>query len=161
MIGTKGRRVGAILNVGGDTETVNVLGFGVHVGEFVPPLHWPLPMFGMYLEEAADTVHGPDSTEPDEAQWHAFVRDVGGCANPKIELDSGAVVWGRMCWWGAEEAVTRAIAVMRDEGYTVHEMTAEDIEAMEEPFRARRREFEAARAAAGLPCRNTGRQGDD
>ena len=161
MIGTKGRRVGAILSADEGTMKVNVLGFGVYAGECVPPPHWPLPMVGKYAEEAADAFYGPGSTEPDTAKWDEYVHDVYGLTNPKIELDSGAVVWGRMCWWGGEDAVKRRIESMREQGYTVHEMTAEDIETMEEPFRARRREFEAARAAAGLPCRNTGRQGND
>lgn len=29
--------------------------------------------------------------------------------NPKIELDSGAVVWGYECWWGPESQVEASI----------------------------------------------------
>jgi hypothetical protein len=29
--------------------------------------------------------------------------------NPKIQLDSGKVVWGCECWWGPEEKVRKAL----------------------------------------------------
>lgn len=44
----------------------------------------------------------------DEIPPSGFAHDVG-IPNPKIQLDSGGVVWGQECWWGDEEAVKKMI----------------------------------------------------
>jgi hypothetical protein len=77
-------RVGAILGTGQDT--VEFLGYGVYVGDFVPT-------------EAAGSV-GKMLAE------HAI-------PNPKIALDSGKVVYGCECWWGSEESVRKKLAVYK------------------------------------------------
>jgi hypothetical protein len=76
-----GQRVGAISNSKGDT--VYMFGWGTYQGEEVPPVGTPGP-FGMDASQV-----GP---------------------NPKILLDSGDVVFGCQCWWGAEEVIKRKIA---------------------------------------------------
>lgn len=90
----QGERVYAVLSAT-DSE-VSFLGFGVYVGDEVPPA----PMGFVRAVFGADT-------------WEAFDRIVAedvGCApspaarptNPKIVLDDGEVVWGCECWWGPE-----------------------------------------------------------
>ena len=63
--------------------TVNIFGYGVYEGDEVPP---------------------PDIMGP-------FGPMTG--KNPKILLDSGEVVWGCECWWGAEEVIRNKIAGMK------------------------------------------------
>ena len=75
-----GDRVGCILDH--DGHAVRFFGYGVYRGMFIP---------------------GPDAVA-----FAAMCRDAGR-ANPKIELDTGEVVWGGECWWAAEEQVRRAI----------------------------------------------------
>ena len=77
---TEERRVGAIRN--SDAETVYLFGYGVYLGDEVPPR-------GTYCL-------GVDLHEL-------------GRPNPKIRLDSGDIVWGCECWWGGEESVRRKI----------------------------------------------------
>jgi hypothetical protein len=74
-------RVGAILGAGKDT--VEFLGYGVYVGDFVP------------TEAAGDM--GKMLAEAE-------------IPNPKIVLDSGKIVYGCECWWGSEEAVQKKLA---------------------------------------------------
>lgn len=76
-----GDRVGAILSA--DDKAVRFCGFGVYVGDEIP-------------KEAAG--------------WIADVARDMGHANPKIQLDSGKVVYGCECWWGSEEEVRRQLA---------------------------------------------------
>ncbi|MDR1516457.1 MAG: hypothetical protein LBS45_12265 [Synergistaceae bacterium] len=38
---------------------------------------------------------------------------MGGIPNPKIVLDSGDVVWGCECWWGAAEAAEERLQMGR------------------------------------------------
>lgn len=72
-----GMRVGAILSA--DEKTVRLLGYGVYVGDEVPP------------------------TSVDE-----FLSRFG-MTNPKIALDNGDTVWGCKCWWASEEEVREMI----------------------------------------------------
>lgn len=76
----RGVRVGAVCNA--DEKTVRLYGYGVYEGDEVPPPG--IQIFGQELHEL-------------------------GHANPKIKLDSGKVVWGCECWWGAEEKVKTMI----------------------------------------------------
>lgn len=80
-MGTIGTRVGAILS--GKNGVVEFLGYGTYVGDHVP-------------EEAI----GP----------MADVLREAGVTNPKIELDSGKVVYGCECWWGGEEQVKNQLS---------------------------------------------------
>jgi hypothetical protein len=89
-----GERVYAVLSATADE--VSLLGFGVYVGDEVPPA----PMGAVRAVFGAST-------------WDEFDRvvaeDVGAApnpalrpTNPKIVLDDGQVVWGAECWWGPE-----------------------------------------------------------
>lgn len=71
-----GTRVGAIL--GGSNEEVEFLGYGKYMGEDIP-----IEAIGFMADLIRDTKR----------------------KNPKIELDSGEVVYGCECWWGSEEKV--------------------------------------------------------
>ncbi len=35
--------------------------------------------------------------------------NLGDIPNPRIKLDSGQVVWGCECWWGAEDKIKRVV----------------------------------------------------
>lgn len=50
---------------------------------------------GVYL---GDEVPGPEA-----GGFAALARDLKR-PNPKIQLDSGEIVWGGECWWGPEES---------------------------------------------------------
>lgn len=73
----KGDRVGAIFSSNID-KSVNFIGYGEYVGDFVPK---------------------------EGAGWLAAGLISRGVKNPKILLDSGKVVYGCECWWGPEEKV--------------------------------------------------------
>lgn len=77
----KGVRVGAILRA--DPEVVEFFGYGVYKGDEIPP-------------EGTPGVFGIDAHEL-------------GITNPKIELDSGKVVWGCMCWFAPEDQTKKMI----------------------------------------------------
>lgn len=72
-----GTRAGAMSH--GTEDTVYLYGYGVYVGDEVPPED--VKFLGIQLDHP----------------------------NPKIVLDSGKVVWGCECWWGSEEAVKKQI----------------------------------------------------
>lgn len=38
---------------------------------------------------------------------------------PKLTLDSGDVVWGYECWWGAESKIQNKMAEYIAEGFTI------------------------------------------
>lgn len=75
-----GDRVGAIESA--DDETVRLYGYGVYLGEEVPPAG--IQLWGLDLCEL-------------------------GHRNPKIQLDGGKVVWGCECWWGSEAKIKQSI----------------------------------------------------
>lgn len=66
----KGMRVAAVRNA--SNEEVYLYGFGVYVGDEVP--------------------------EAGAKGFAAIAREYNH-SNPKIVLDSGAIVWGGECWW--------------------------------------------------------------
>lgn len=89
-----GERVYAVLSA--TSDEVSLLGFGVYVGDEVPPA--PVgavrAVFGAATWEEFDRVVAEDlGGEPNPA-----LRPT----NPKIVLDDGQVVWGAECWWGPE-----------------------------------------------------------
>jgi hypothetical protein len=75
-----GDRVGAILT--GDDKVVQLIGFGVYEGDFVP-----LEAVGMFAEAGRELGH----------------------LNPRIKLDDGEVVYGCECWWGSEAEVRKQL----------------------------------------------------
>jgi hypothetical protein len=78
----KGTRVGAILSAKGDT--IHLFGYGVYVGDEIPPDEGGSSMTTMLHED--------------------------GMTNPKIVLDGGDVVWGCECWWGPEAEIQREVS---------------------------------------------------
>ncbi len=84
-----GERVIAIRNADHGKRIVYVYGYGVYEGDF------PFD-----AEAAGNTVD--------------VARAAGRISNPRIRLDSGAVVWGAECWWGPE-----AGALDKFRGYAV------------------------------------------
>ena len=75
-----GERVGAIVSA--IPDTVTMFGYGVYVGDEIPP----------------PGIMGPFG------EMHEF-----GLTNPKIVLDNGEVVWGCECWWGPEEKIRNMV----------------------------------------------------
>jgi hypothetical protein len=76
-----GARVGAILEV--NENNVKFFGYGKYVGDFVP-------------QEAVGFLA-------------TFFKDTQKKC-PKIELDSGKIVYGCECWWEEEEKVKRILS---------------------------------------------------
>lgn len=97
---TPGTRVGAVAYV--TPQEVLLLGYGVYLGNEVPS------------EDA---------------------RGLGGEArvlkmpNPKIQLDSGEVVWGVECWWGHEAEVKKMIETYVSLGAHLIERSVTDLRA--------------------------------
>lgn len=91
----KGDRVGAVLSA--SNGEVHLLGFGVYEGNEVP--------HGMNVGTLG-------------------VMARAGIPNPKIKLDSGAVVWGCECWWGSEAGLKRELESGRFAGMKVVEVDA-------------------------------------
>lgn len=77
-----GERVGAIL--GAKDGEVDFLGFGVYEGAFVP------------IEAVGEI---------------AEVLREEQIENPRILLDSGAVVYGCECWWGPQQQIQEKLSV--------------------------------------------------
>lgn len=88
-----GDRVGAVLGAKNGSKTINVFGFGVYEGDFVPE-HRGEKSFATYLHE------------------HQL-------PNPRIRLDSGEVVYGAECWWGPEEQMQKRLAGHEAEGFAI------------------------------------------
>jgi hypothetical protein len=89
-----GERVGAILGSKGDV--IEFLGFGVYVGDEVPPDEGGGSMTGMLNEV--------------------------GTTNPKIVLDNGDVTWGCECWWGPEASIQNRLAAAKAQEIVVVRM---------------------------------------
>lgn len=73
-----GERVGALLCI--DDELVELIGYGIYVGDEIPP------------KEIGDLGF--------------FVPLV---PNPRINLDNGFTVYGCQCWWGDEDKIKAVI----------------------------------------------------
>jgi len=94
MRASQGERVYAVLSA--TAAEVSFLGFGVYVGDEVPPAPMGVvrAVFRATTWEEFDRIVAEDTGgEPNPA-----VRPT----NPKIVLDDGEVVWGCECWWGPE-----------------------------------------------------------
>lgn len=83
-----GERIGAWLSILPGEGRGLFLGFGTYVGDEVPP-----NMGGGSLTAFLSGERRP---------------------NPKLVLDSGEVVWGCECWWGAEESVKAEKARLKE-----------------------------------------------
>ena len=92
---TPGERVGAVLSM--NAAEIRFLGFGVYDGDHEPPFG-PL---GRSRAELDDTI----AKKTAEGKLPADYR----FTNPRITLDSGAVVWGCQCWWGSEALVKKRL----------------------------------------------------
>lgn len=42
-----------------------------------------------------------------------------GLPNPKLQLDTGQVVWGCECWWGTEEGMKRRLHKWEEAGFEI------------------------------------------
>lgn len=87
-----GSRIGAILGSNPETKTVQFLGYGVYGGDAAP--HEAVG----FLAEA--------------------IRSTGN-TNPRLDLDSGDVVYGCECWWGSEAAVLKRLRLLEEAGYRI------------------------------------------
>lgn len=95
----QGERVYAVLSA--STEEVLLLGFGVYVGDHVPPapVGFVRAVFGAATWEEFDKIVAEDvGCAPNPAARPT---------NPKIVLDDGEIVWGAECWWGPEAAYAK------------------------------------------------------
>jgi hypothetical protein len=102
-----GERIGAILSA--NTEHVRFLGFGVYVGNEVPPR--PAPMLGAKTwEEFDEMMSDSEASLRESGEWP--MRH----PNPKLVLDNGDVVWGQECWWGPEARVQQILDSHRENG---------------------------------------------
>lgn len=100
-----GDRVGAILSA--DEKEVRFLGFGVYQGRQIPdkPMGFIKSIVGGDTWEEA--VRNLREEFPEEKRSDEELLESLQDSNPRILLDSGKVVWGAECWWGAEEAVKK------------------------------------------------------
>ena len=108
-------RVGALLGVDGELKVIQFLGYGKYVGDQVP-------------DEGA--VGGLAELA------RAMLKE-----NPKIELDSGQVVWGCECWWSPEDEMKKTILEYGKQGYVVETV---DIEVTREAVRQLNSRIESA-----------------
>lgn len=83
-----GQRVGAISHSDTKEGVLFLFGYGVYLGEFMPPKGTP----GLWGMDASET----------------------GNPNPCIKLDNGALVWGCQCWWGPEDQVRATVDKFKD-----------------------------------------------
>lgn len=97
MSAKPGERVYAVLSA--TPKEVYLLGFGVYVGDEVPPA----PMGMVRSVFGAATWEEFDRVVTDALLMSEAARPT----NPKIVLDDGEVVWGAECWWGLEVAYPR------------------------------------------------------
>jgi hypothetical protein len=79
-----------------DNKEVRLLGFGVYVGDEVPPAPFGILSMGATTWEEFDELVAKDDLVP--VDLRPFRK-----TNPKIQLDDGRVVWGYECWWGRED----------------------------------------------------------
>lgn len=91
-----GIRVGAAASKG--EGVIYLLGYGVYVGDEVPP------------DEGDGSLTG-------------MLHDLGK-TNPKIVLDNGDVVWGCECWWGSEIEMQ---VMIKAENLAVIDLTVADL----------------------------------
>lgn len=95
VITSVGARVLAVVSI--ENNVAKVLGEGVFVGDEVP-----------------SAVEFP----------HLKMFSDNNIANPRINLDSGGVVWGCECWWGDIESMKRRLSSCEVVSVTAKEMRA-------------------------------------
>lgn len=95
-----GTRVGAI--IGAKDGVVRFAGFGVYVGD-----ETPTEAVGFIAEACREA----------------------GFPSPKIELDSGEVIYGCECWWGAEDAVRDDVCRYQNDGYRIEHVSIDALRA--------------------------------
>lgn len=88
-----GARIGAVISSSSDTKTVEFAGYGVYVGDEIPPKG--IIFMGMDLHEMERV-------------------------NPRMDLDNGHTIWGCQCWWGAEETIKKQLEEYKEAGYTIN-----------------------------------------
>lgn len=114
-----GTRVGAIL--GSEDGIVSFLGYGVYVGDHLPPVPMGLTrsIIGDSWEGIADQLRETVIPVGDEiAEAFETLSDEDLLTklwkNPKIELDNGDVVWGAECWWGPEDKIDEQLDLAKE-----------------------------------------------
>lgn len=71
---------------------------------------------------------------PNAVQFpHLRMFSENNIPNPRIDLDSGGVVWGCECWWGSEESVTAQLASKEVVSVTVEQLRAPVTQSKETP----------------------------
>jgi len=108
----QGDRVYAVLSA--TPDEVRLLGFGVYVGNEVPPTPKGMirTIFGATTWAEFDCVVAEDTgTVPNPSARPT---------NPKILLDNGETVWGAECWWGPESAYGAFRGERRETPCTIH-----------------------------------------
>ena len=90
----QGERVYAVLSA--TATEVSFLGFGVYVGDEVPPV--PMGMIRAVFRATTWAEFDRIVAEDTDCVSNPAVRP----SNPKIILDDGEVVWWCECWWGPE-----------------------------------------------------------
>ncbi len=96
-----GSRVSALVSTDPDRTRAYVLGAGVYVGEEVPP-----PGIGEY---------GGMKPHEDQTKF------------PKIQLDSGAVVYGCECHWGLPEDIQLRLVGLEQVEVTVEQLRSREL----------------------------------
>lgn len=105
-----GTRVVAISH--GKDGVVYVFGHGVYEGDFP-------------YEDVTSTIPFLPGSQEELAYIERCIEDEGlTMLNPRIRLDSGAVVWGCECWWGAEAGFEK-----RHAGLKIVEVDIDEVKA--------------------------------
>jgi hypothetical protein len=79
----------------GDHESCRLFGYGVYEGD-----HRNESMLDSFVDLAITMAQYNNKTK-EEIKDELVSAGLG--KNPRIKLDSGKIVWGCECWWGAEE----------------------------------------------------------
>lgn len=113
----KGDRIGALLSA--DKANVQLLGYGVYLGDEIP------------------TAQNGKLSEP-MALGIALDKPV-----PKLQLDNGSIVYGCECWWAGEDQIKEQVDALVERGAKLtnvnldeyRNMTAEEVAAFEKQIR--------------------------
>lgn len=95
-----GDRIGSICGSDRENKIIRFFGYGTYQGEEIPP-DGVFGLFGMSAKEL-------------------------GIPNPKLQLDSGDIVWGCESWWASEEKIKSMMEEHKKQGYTVKKITPEE-----------------------------------
>ena len=94
-----GDRVGVMLGINAETNTIEFLGYGEYLGDEVPPAEVSAPLHN------------------------------AGIPNPKIRLDNGKIVWGFETWWGAADSFKRKLIAWEQDDWTIVEVDIDEARA--------------------------------